>query len=113
MPGRVRKGFMCPDCGTDKTEIKGTMGGATRVKRWRECNTCGHRFTTFEVHEKELELLQRIRKSHLKALTALAELSEDYEGIANFGFTSDKQQSGRVSVETIPVDSGQSEEPGD
>ena len=45
-----RDGLCCPQCQSDSVRIdriKVAYQGAELV-RWRECNSCGHRFQTLE-----------------------------------------------------------------
>lgn len=39
----------CPLCGAD-TKVIDTRSDGAEVRRRRECKSCGHRFTTYEVH---------------------------------------------------------------
>ncbi|MGH6920680.1 MAG: ATP cone domain-containing protein, partial [Geminicoccaceae bacterium] len=52
----------CPFCGSDDNQVKDSRpvedGGA--VRRRRQCNACGARFTTFErIQLRELSVLNR------------------------------------------------------
>lgn len=38
----------CPECGSDDTGVLETAPYSDRVRRRRECQACGHRFTTRE-----------------------------------------------------------------
>ena len=46
----------CPNCGHNYTLSIGTrMSTRNRVKRRKECQTCGYRFTTYEVYEGDID----------------------------------------------------------
>lgn len=64
----------CPKCGSDRTITKDVQQQDGNIRRRRECNACGWRYTTMEVpldefnrlryHERDYkELLQRIVKA--------------------------------------------------
>lgn len=55
------KGMRCPECeamGTYIIECR-RSGDGDRIRRRRECDTCGHRWTTRELNEDELGDLLR------------------------------------------------------
>src|ERR1035441_1229295 len=59
----IRCGFMrCPKCGCQEDKVidsRASREGAT-IRRRRECEKCGHRFTTYEEVEREgLMVLKR------------------------------------------------------
>lgn len=67
----------CPLCG-GPTEVKDSRAkvyaGFSTTSRRRLCMSCGHRYTTFEVLERELERLQGLITRVAKVKDALAEL---------------------------------------
>ncbi len=42
----------CPDCSSDQTRVVDSRAGADTIRRRRECEVCGARFTTFERVER-------------------------------------------------------------
>lgn len=48
----------CPVCG-GVTRITDSRGNVESVRRRRQCQECGHRFTTIEV---EVDLLRKLEK---------------------------------------------------
>lgn len=53
--------MQCPNCESHNTSVKdsrntGEFGG--NVRRRRHCNECSHRFTTYELTEKQLDSLR-------------------------------------------------------
>lgn len=38
----------CPECGSEKTRVVDSREAPGAVRRRRQCEPCGHRFTTFE-----------------------------------------------------------------
>ena len=40
----------CPACNSTETRVTDTRHVATGQRRRRECESCGWRFTTYEVH---------------------------------------------------------------
>lgn len=53
IPSRIRR-VRCPDCSSEETKVKESRRAeeGASVRRRRECSSCGHRFTTFERHER-------------------------------------------------------------
>lgn len=41
-------GVQCPDCGSTDTSVINTRPTMKSIRRRRECNACGSRFTTYE-----------------------------------------------------------------
>lgn len=57
---RAGGGVDCPRCGAFGTAVQDSrpamLGGTINVtKRRRQCEPCGHRFNTFEIHESIIE----------------------------------------------------------
>lgn len=52
-------GFICPDCGKDKTYVSDSRGNkdASKRRRRRFCEVCGHRFSTVEITDAEYRAL--------------------------------------------------------
>lgn len=50
----------CPDCGSDQTRVVDSRAGSDAIRRRRECEACGARFTTFErVERRQLWVAKR------------------------------------------------------
>jgi transcriptional regulator NrdR family protein len=41
-------GIDCPACGSKDTEVVDSRPGPSSIRRRRECDSCGERFTTYE-----------------------------------------------------------------
>lgn len=62
--------MLCPSCGATETRVidsRPAEGGAS-IRRRRECDTCAHRFTTYE--RLEPQLVVRKRNSRLEIFSA-------------------------------------------
>ena len=60
-------GIECPYCGKSETKVIDSRPDTDRgtVKRRRECDKCGERWTTFEIEEDRLALYEdaiRVRR---------------------------------------------------
>lgn len=53
--------MLCPDCGHTSSSVLTTRSKVGRTERRRECDRCGHRFTTFEVYQVLLKSYLRQR----------------------------------------------------
>lgn len=56
------KGFdnmKCPFCGFNETKVVDSRPADERKRRRRECSACGKRFTTYEIVEKPLLMVQK------------------------------------------------------
>lgn len=53
--------MLCPSCAADSTRVVDSRPAenATAIRRRRECEQCGHRFTTYERLEPQLTVLKR------------------------------------------------------
>ena len=52
-------GLVCPDCGrVSASRVVSSKPSRDSVKRRRECSECGGRWTTFEVWDDRLALLE-------------------------------------------------------
>jgi transcriptional repressor NrdR len=53
--------MLCPSCGADDTRVIDSRPAETgsSIRRRRECEGCGHRFTTYERLEPQLMVLKR------------------------------------------------------
>lgn len=50
----------CPDCGSDQTRVVDSRAGVDAIRRRRECEVCGARFTTFErIERRQLWVAKR------------------------------------------------------
>ena len=52
----------CPHCGSfdDKVIESRTLANGDAIRRRRECNTCGHRFTSYErIEDKQFMVIKR------------------------------------------------------
>lgn len=48
--------MICPRCGEGRAVVKDTRDAECgKVKRFRKCDKCGHRFHTYEIAEDEYE----------------------------------------------------------
>ena len=59
----------CPECGSPDTYVIESRASNGTIRRRREC-VCGHRFTTYEVNEKQwkaVNLITEFVKEGLKA----------------------------------------------
>ncbi len=67
----------CPRCGERRSRVIDTRGMPEKnyIRRRRECEACGHRFTTFEGQTNDAELVRILR-------SRVAELEKQIAGIA-------------------------------
>ena len=49
----------CPYCGERETRVLDSRPVEIRIRRRRECSRCGKRFTTYEVVERPLLMVQK------------------------------------------------------
>lgn len=49
----------CPYCGEKETRVLDSRPSETKIRRRRECVQCGRRFTTYEVVERPLLMVQK------------------------------------------------------
>lgn len=49
----------CPYCGQRDTRVMDSRPSETKIRRRRECTRCGKRFTTYEVVERPLLMVQK------------------------------------------------------
>ena len=49
----------CPYCDAPETKVLDSRSGETKIRRRRECTACGKRFTTYEVIERPLLMVQK------------------------------------------------------
>ncbi len=49
----------CPYCGEKETRVLDSRPSETKIRRRRECVRCGRRFTTYEVVERPLLMVQK------------------------------------------------------
>lgn len=49
----------CPYCGERETRVLDSRPAEIRIRRRRECSRCGKRFTTYEVVERPLLMVQK------------------------------------------------------
>ncbi|WP_295214139.1 transcriptional regulator NrdR [Ruminococcus sp.] len=49
----------CPFCGERDTRVLDSRPSETKIRRRRECTRCGKRFTTYEVVERPLLMVQK------------------------------------------------------
>ena len=54
----MKYGALCPYCGYNKSMVVDSRPVADGVRRRRECDQCGKRFTTYEFTDK---MVQRIK----------------------------------------------------
>lgn len=59
--------MLCPNCGCKESKVidSRSFQDATSIKRRRECQNCGTRFTTFERREEEPVIIQK-RDGHVE-----------------------------------------------
>lgn len=51
--------MQCPFCGFEDSKVIDSRPMDLRIRRRRECTRCGKRFTTFEITEKPLLMVQK------------------------------------------------------
>lgn len=63
--------MLCPSCGTENTRVIDSRPAeaGSAIRRRRECESCGHRFTTYE--RLEPQLMVRKRNGRLEAFSGL------------------------------------------
>lgn len=66
----------CPKCGEDKVEVIDSRGSRlivdrSSIRRRRKCNACGHRWSTYEVHEDLVSYIENSMKMIDKLKKAL------------------------------------------
>ena len=44
----LMEGLLCPECGCDKSHVTDTRPYQKGIRRRRECENCGHRWSTYE-----------------------------------------------------------------
>lgn len=49
----------CPFCGAKDTRVCNSRASENRIRRRRECTSCGKRFTTYEVPEQPLLMVKK------------------------------------------------------
>ena len=49
----------CPDCGYADTKVLDSRPAETKIRRRRECMQCAKRFTTYEIVERPLLMVQK------------------------------------------------------
>lgn len=52
----------CPRCKSESTRVLHTDKTGMRIHRRRECDTCTHRFNTFETSEDVSKQLEELKK---------------------------------------------------
>ena len=57
--GHIVDGVQCPKCNGESCVID-SRDGETARRRRRKCNSCLHRYTTYEIHSAEYERLQAL-----------------------------------------------------
>lgn len=79
-------GLRCPECGSPNLGVTDTRGApAQSLRRRRECEDCGYRFTTYEKAKSSSAEEAARAKGYMKmravlvALKPAAELLEEYE----------------------------------
>ena len=50
----------CPSCGSPILIVVDSRAVPGSIRRRRECTKCSHRFTTYEVYEKQYTLLNML-----------------------------------------------------
>jgi transcriptional regulator NrdR family protein len=58
--GHIIDGVQCPRCNGESSVIDSRDGETSRRRR-RKCNSCEHRYTTYEVHADDYERLQTFK----------------------------------------------------
>lgn len=83
----------CPKCGSDRSSVVDSRGEARAIRRRRECQDCGFRFTTFERVEVSLPLvvkkdgrreqfiMEKLEAGVLRACEKRPVSTEDIEGM--------------------------------
>ena len=51
--------MICPFCKFPESKVIDSRPKDDRIKRRRECNRCGARFTTFEIIEKPMLMVEK------------------------------------------------------
>ena len=51
--------MQCPFCGAKDTRVLDSRPAENRIRRRRECAVCGKRFTTYEIVERPLLMVQK------------------------------------------------------
>jgi transcriptional regulator NrdR family protein len=70
----------CPHCGSDRTYVKDVQQDDKGIRRRRECNACGWRYTTVEVPLDELTRLQYADRDYKELL---GRVSKSIESMRN------------------------------
>ena len=55
---RPSPGVCCPTCGSTESSVKDSRGILGAVRRRRRCETCGERFTTYEISAADRDLAE-------------------------------------------------------
>jgi transcriptional regulator NrdR family protein len=63
----------CPTCGAGDHRVLRTDAANGRVRRTRECLTCGKRWHTLEILEDELRRADEVREALRHAIRAVGE----------------------------------------
>ncbi len=83
----------CPKCGCDRSSVVDSRGESRAIRRRRECQDCGFRFTTFERLEVSLPLvlkkdgrreqfnMGKVKDGVLRACEKRPVTAEDIEGL--------------------------------
>lgn len=51
--------MQCPYCGERDTRVLGSRPAEMKIRRRRECTRCGRRFTTYEIVERPLLMVEK------------------------------------------------------
>lgn len=75
-PKWCKPGYPCPACKGRKVSVIDSRQAAHEETRWRrrrKCSKCGHRWTTYELHEDELINLANSWSDKLEAIRRIIE----------------------------------------
>lgn len=65
----------CPQCGSTELAVVDSRPHPLGIRRRRQC-AAGHRFTTFEIHERTLARFEKIAGLYTSMIAAVIEAGE-------------------------------------
>lgn len=75
----------CPECGSDDTGVLETAPYSDRVRRRRECQACGHRFTTRENIVPDEAWTRKLDEHLDRAINGLEDATDALHQSTGFG----------------------------
>lgn len=64
----------CPQCGHTYHQINDVRPSGNDMRRRRQCHQCGHKWSTLEVMDGEVDSLRKLRKAVDGLLQMLAQM---------------------------------------